>query len=154
MISVCDYCGCRRGGPTGELADEHVRLLELGDALEDAIDSGRDASGPFAVFMDLLQRHAAKEEIGLFVHARASTPLGDLIDTLCAEHDTLDRWLAHGPTGARVGDALLLLATHVDDEEHDLFPHVFLALDPEQWDEIELAHRAIDAVWTDGERES
>lgn len=48
-------------------------------------------------------------------------------------------------------DALRLLATHIDDEEYDLFPHIFHALDPEQWDEIELAHRAVEAVWDDGE---
>jgi hypothetical protein len=36
---------------------------------------------------------------------------------------------------------------HIDDEEYDLFPHIFHALDPEQWDEIELAHRAVEAVW-------
>lgn len=42
---MCDYCGCRRSGPT------------------------------------------AKEEVGLFVHAKTSTPLGDQIDALCKEHD-------------------------------------------------------------------
>jgi hypothetical protein len=46
-----------------------------------------------------------------------------------------------------VPKALLLLATHIDDEEYDLFPHIFHALDPEQWDEIELAYRAVEAVW-------
>ena len=43
--------------------------------------------------------------------------------------------------------ALRLLVTHIDDEEYDLFPHIIHALDPEQWDEIELAHRAVEAVW-------
>lgn len=144
---MCDYCGCRREGPTGELADEHVRLLELSELIEDTIDAGDDASVVFAEFLDLLQRHAAKEEIGLFEQARASTPLGDQIEVLCGEHETLHRWLAHGATGSRVPDAFRLLTTHIDDEEYDLFPHVFHALDPEQWDEIELAHRAVDATW-------
>jgi hypothetical protein len=45
----------------------------------------------------------------------------------------------------------LLLATHVADEGHDLFPHIIQALDPEQWDEIELAHRADEAVWNEPE---
>ena len=148
---MCDYCGCRREGPTGELADEHVRLLELSEIIEHATDAGEDVSTTFAHFVDLLQRHATKEEIGLFVHARASTPLGDRIDALCSEHETLNRWLAHGATGARVNDALLLLATHIEDEEYDLFPHVFHALDPEQWDEIELAHRAVDVVWDEAD---
>ena len=50
-------------------------------------------------------------------------------------------------TGAGVAEALKLLAQHIDDEEYDLFPHVFNALDPEQWDEIELAHTAVEAAF-------
>ena len=120
-------------------------------SLHDALHDGADASIVFAEFVRLLQMHAAKEEIGLFVQARRSTPLADQIDALCREHDDLHRWLADGPTGRHVPEALRLLVTHIDDEEYDLFPHIFHALDPEQWDEIELAHRAIEAVWDDGE---
>jgi hemerythrin-like domain-containing protein len=144
---MCDYCGCRRSGPTAELAAEHERLLELGDELYTARSQGADATEVFAEFVRLLQMHAAKEEVGLFVHAKASTPLADQIDVLCGEHDNLHQWLADGFTGPRVPDALRLLATHIDDEEYDLFPHIVHALDPEQWDEIELAHRAVGAVW-------
>ena len=68
----------------------------------------------------------------------------------CAgEHDDLHRWLADGPTGRHVPEALRLLVTHIDDEEYDLFPHIFHALDADQWEEIELAHRAVEAVWRD-----
>ena len=144
---MCDYCGCRRAGPTAELAAEHERLLELGDELHTALHDGTDAGDVFDEFVRLLQMHAAKEEVGLFVHAATTTPLGDRIETLCHEHEQLHDWLAHGLTGARVPEALRLLVTHIDDEEYDLFPHVFHALDPEQWAEIELAHRAVEAVW-------
>jgi hemerythrin-like domain-containing protein len=144
---MCDYCGCRRSGPTAELAAEHERLQELAEVLDTAQHEGTDATVVFDEFQRLLQMHAAKEEVGLFVHAKSSTPLGDQIDALCSEHDDLHRWLADGPTGPNVPKALLLLATHIDDEEHDLFPHIIHALDPEQWDEIELAHRAVEAVW-------
>lgn len=144
---MCDYCGCRRSGPTAELAAEHIRLLELADGVDTALYDGTDANVVFDEFVRLLQMHAAKEEIGLFVHAKSSTPLGDQIDALCSEHDDLHRWLADGPNGPLVPKALLLLATHIDDEEHDLFPHIIHALDPEQWEEIELAHRAVEAVW-------
>ena len=37
---MCDYCGCRRSGPTAELAEEHVRLRELGDVLQMPADRG------------------------------------------------------------------------------------------------------------------
>ena len=144
---MCDYCGCRRSGPTAELASEHERLIELAEVLDTALHNGTDATVVFDEFVRLLQMHAAKEEIGLFVHARSSTPLGDQIDALCSEHDDLHRWLGNGPTGQHVPKALRLLATHIDDEEHDLFPHIIHALDPEQWEEIELAHRAVEAVW-------
>ena len=143
---MCDYCGCRRSGPTAELADEHVRLQELSARLSEVRQAGADAISVFDEFVRLLQMHAAKEEVGLFVHARA-TPLAGQIDALCGEHDELNRLLSDGPDGAHVDQALALLATHIDDEEFDLFPHVFHALDPEQWDDIELAHRAVEAVW-------
>ncbi len=148
---MCDYCGCRRSGPTAELAAEHERLLELGDALHAALHGGAGDGAPevFAELVRLLRIHATKEEIGLFVHAKTSTPLADQIDALCREHEDLHRWLADGPRGARVPDALRLLVTHIDDEEWDLFPHIIHALDPEQWDEIELAHRAVDEVWAE-----
>jgi hemerythrin-like domain-containing protein len=144
---MCDYCGCRRSGPTAELAAEHERLVELGDVLHTALHDGIDAPDTFAEFVRLLEMHAAKEEIGLFVQAKASTPLGAQIEELCRQHDDLHRWLADGLAGAHVPEALRLLVTHIDDEEYDLFPHIIHALDPEQWDEIELAHRAIEAVW-------
>lgn len=146
---MCDYCGCRRSGPTSELAAEHERLLELGEHLDNCLDEP-DAPRTVAIFNEffrLLMMHAAKEEIGLFVHVKSTTPLGDTVDTLCQEHQDLHDWLSSGPAGPRVPDALRLLITHIDDEEYDLFPHVFHALDPEQWEEIELAHRAIEAVW-------
>lgn len=143
---MCDYCGCRRSGPTAELAAEHERLRELGEVIHTALRDGADATAAFAAFVKLLQMHAGKEEVGLFVHAKA-TPLAGQIDALCREHEDLNRWLANGFHGPRVPDALRLLVTHIDDEEYDLFPHIIHALDPEQWEEIELAHRAIEAVW-------
>ena len=85
---MCDYCGCRRSGPTAELAAEHVRLRELAETLHAALHDGTDAAAVFDEFVQLLQMHAAKEEVGLFVHA-APTPLGDQITELCREHDDL-----------------------------------------------------------------
>lgn len=147
---MCDYCGCRRSGPTSELAAEHERLIALRDEIWTAVVAGEDVGERFDELVTLLQRHATKEELGLFVHARALGPLAEQIDTLCAEHEILYRDLSGGPHGPRRDDAFKLLATHIDDEEYDLFPHVFHALDPEQWDEIELTHRAVDQVWDEG----
>ena len=134
---MCDYCGCRRSGPTAELAAEHERPAGTRRRRRQRPSTPAPTRAVvFDEFVRLLQMHAAKEEIGLFVHAKSSTPLGGQINTLCSEHDDLHRWLADGPTGPDVPKALLLLATHIDDEEHDLFPHIIHALDPEQWDEI------------------
>lgn len=146
---MCDYCGCRSTGPTAELAREHETLRELNDAIGEALWGGQDPTADFRRFVRLLEMHATKEEIGLFVHARAHPALSEQVKGLCAEHDDLRTWLADGPRGPRVRDALRLLDTHIDDEEYDLFPHVFHELDPEQWEEIELAHRAVEVVWSD-----
>ncbi|MEO5722739.1 MAG: hemerythrin domain-containing protein [Ilumatobacteraceae bacterium] len=150
---MCDYCGCRRSGPTAELAVEHVRLLELGDQVHDSLFYGdrrvTDVDAVFSELTDLLQMHAVKEEIGLFEHAKQIPQLADRITDLCQEHQDLYHWLADGPSGARVADALRLLVTHIEDEEYDLFPHIINVLDPEQWDEITLAHRAVEAAWAE-----
>lgn len=146
---MCNYCGCRKSGPTSELATEHQHLLRLAEILHRALHDGEDVGTVFAEFVRLLEMHAAKEEIGLFDHGQSLQPLADQIEVLCREHADLRRWLADGPTGLHVADALQLLVTHIDDEEYKLFPRLFHALDPEQWDEIELAHRAIETVWND-----
>jgi hypothetical protein len=122
-------------------------LLELGDMLHHALRHRENASIVFAEFVRLLQIHAAKEEIGLFEQARTLAPLANQIGALCREHAHLHRWLVDGLEGRHVPDALRLLVTHIDDEEYALFPHIFHALDPEQWEQIELAHRAIETVW-------
>lgn len=144
---MCDYCGCRESGPTAELAAEHVRLRELSHRLASAIATRRDASEAFAKFTALLNIHAAKEEVGLFPKVLDLGVMDDQIAQLIAEHDQLHSRLRDGPSGPDVAAALKLLATHIDDEEYDLFPHVFHALDPEDWDEIELAHRAVETVF-------
>lgn len=144
---MCDYCGCRDSGPTAELNAEHDRLLALSEMLHRALHHGSDPDTVFAEFTRLLAMHSAKEEIGLFIHAERETDLGEMIETLCGEHELLHQWLADGPNSARVPEALKLLAAHIEEEEFGLFPVAFHALDPEQWDEVELAHRAIEAVW-------
>ena len=60
---MCDYCGCRRSGPSSELAAGHERLLELGDVLHTALHDGTGAPDVFDQFV-LLQMHAAKGPIG------------------------------------------------------------------------------------------
>ncbi|HNL49309.1 MAG TPA: hemerythrin domain-containing protein [Microthrixaceae bacterium] len=144
---MCDYCGCRESGPTAELADEHVRLAELSARLSAALAARQDVTALFEEFTALLDRHAAKEEVGLFPKVLGLKVLDDDVAQLMAEHETLHRQLGHGPTGTEVGAALKLLAQHIDDEEFGLFPHIFHALDPEDWEEIELAHRAVDEVF-------
>ncbi len=145
---MCDYCGCRESGPTKELADEHVRLADLSDRLRAAAAAGSDDLPEiFHEFVHLLGMHAAKEEVGLFPQAAELGFLGDQLDDLVHEHEQLHEMLADGPSGRQVEAALKLLAQHIDDEEWDLFPHVIHALDPEQWDEIELAHLAVEEAF-------
>jgi hemerythrin-like domain-containing protein len=145
---MCDYCGCRRSGPTAELNAEHERLAELSEQLRLALASRQGVEEAFTEFVQLLTIHAAKEEVGLFPHAHDIGVLAESIETLIDEHEQLHRLLADGPTGPGVIAALKLLSQHIDDEEYDLFPHVFHALDPEQWEEIALAHLAVIEAFT------
>lgn len=147
VVGVCDYCGCRDAGPTAELNAEHDQLHELSVRLRAALDDGRDASGLFAEFTELLTIHAAKEEVGLFPQVRELGKLDEDLDQLIAEHETLHHQLGDGHAGTHVREALTLLGQHIDDEEWGLFPHVIHALDPEQWDEIALAHLAVEQAF-------
>lgn len=144
---MCDYCGCRESGPTAELAAEHVRLQILSEQLKAGLRAKEDISDLFDEFTHLLDMHAAKEEVGLFPKVNTLQVMDDQIAQLIAEHDKLHQQLGSGPAGRDVPAALKLLAQHIDDEEFDLFPHVIHALDPEDWEEIELAHRAVEEVF-------
>lgn len=144
---MCDYCGCRDSGPTAELNREHVRLAELSDSIKAAMLAKEDFSEEFEQFATLLDMHAAKEEVGLFPKVKKLEVMDEQIAQLIAEHEKLHQQLSFGPDGVEVGAALKLLAQHIDDEEWDLFPHIIHALDPEDWDEIELAHRAVEQVF-------
>lgn len=144
---MCDYCGCRDSGPTAELNREHVRLTALGEAIKSAMLAKADYSAEFEEFATLLDMHAAKEEVGLFPKVNKLEVMDDQITQLIAEHEKLHQQLSFGPDGAEVGAAIKLLAQHIDDEEWDLFPHIIHALDPEDWEEIELAHRAVEEVF-------
>lgn len=144
---MCDYCGCRDSGPTAELNREHVRLSELSDSIKAAMLAKEDYSEQFEQFATLLDMHAAKEEVGLFPKVNKLEVMDDQITQLIAEHEKLHKQLSFGPEGTEVGAALKLLAQHIDDEEWDLFPHIIHALDPEDWEEIELAHRAVEQVF-------
>jgi hemerythrin-like domain-containing protein len=148
---MCDYCGCRDSGPTAELAAEHATLQDLTGQLNEALAAGADAEAHrvFAELAHLLDVHAAKEEVGLFPQARLLGNIDDRIDDLIHDHDVLHGQLGAGPRGPDVQRALKLLSQHIDDEEWDLFPHVFHALDPEQWDEVALAHLAVEEAFAE-----
>lgn len=149
VIRVCDYCGCRDEGPTAELNAEHDQLHEMTLQLRSVLNDGGDPSALFAEFTHLLGMHAAKEEVGLFPQVRELGKLDEDLDQLVAEHETLHRQLGDGHAGAHVREALTLLGQHIDDEEWGLFPHVIHALDPEQWDEIALAHLAVEQAFAE-----
>ncbi|MEI2637818.1 MAG: hemerythrin domain-containing protein [Microthrixaceae bacterium] len=144
---MCDYCGCRESGPTAELAAEHVKLQLLSERLKARLDAKEDISDLFTEFTALLEMHAAKEEVGLFPKVNGLKVMDDQIAQLIAEHEQLHEQLGSGPVERDVRAAIKLLSQHIDDEEFDLFPHVIHALDPEDWDEIELAHRAVESVF-------
>lgn len=152
---MCDYCGCRDSGPTAELSQEHRRLGELSDQLRQGLAKVHDESdlgeiaSTFHEFVHLLGAHAAKEELGLFPEAEKLGFLGDTLNQLIEEHERLHEMLADGPGGQHVHGALDLLAQHIEDEEWELFPHTIYDFDPEQWDQIAMAHLAVEEAFAE-----
>lgn len=166
---MCDYCGCRDAGPTAELAREHESLLAASDRIEDLIDDipthiaahislatvgadtdtgmETDTDGIIAAFAAALERHAEREDLGIFERAAANPLLAERVEALVGEHAELRRLIGPYSTVGQLQAGFRLLRTHIEDEEYDLFPHIFHMFDPEDWDEVELAHRAVDAAW-------
>jgi hemerythrin-like domain-containing protein len=142
---VCDHCGCRNVGPTAELTREHDEILVLAWRVAEAddLDSGPGLEA-LEAFAELHGRHSRKEELGLFplvLEGGDCTP--EQIDTLVAEHRELDRNLAARRFSRRDYYAL---AAHIEAEESEVFPMAMFGFDNIMWDDMEHAHRHVDAA--------
>jgi hemerythrin-like domain-containing protein len=146
---VCEYCGCRQIAPLAELMDEHLALLDAAADVEAAQGRGDlpAAATGFRRFADLLDRHARREEDGVFAALRASGEFLDQVAELEQEHrdfhdgiETLDP----GDPGfaERAGAMFRHLSDHIDKEDLGIFPVSVVTLGASGWDIVARAHAA------------
>ena len=142
---MCDHCGCREYPPIAELTAEHAEILALAETLAGAVRQHQpvDAVGRERL-VQLLRVHVAKEEAGLYpllIDEMGEAP--DAFDHLEAEHRDLFEAIE---TGAFDHLALYALQRHIEEEEEVLFSGALFHFDGDTWDDLEAAHRGIDAV--------
>ncbi len=141
---MCDHCGCRNVGPTAELTAEHDQILSLAWELAEAHRLGQPSDqSTLARLKRLRSKHSTKEERGLFplvVETGDCTP--EQIDHLETEHRE-QAALLDGGTFTR--DDYYALAAHIEEEEFELFPMAMFGFDNLMWDDMENAHRTVDA---------
>lgn len=141
---MCDHCGCRAFPPIAELTADHERILQLGWTLAEA---ARNRQHPDETverdLLDLLDRHVAKEEAGLYPALIATGAVSrDEVSDLEAEHRDLRSSLTDGVFDRR---DFYALAAHIEDEEMELFPAAMLGFEEDEWEGTSDVHRAIDA---------
>jgi hemerythrin-like domain-containing protein len=137
---VCSYCGCESIEVVGRFMREHVDIINATGTLGRACDTGDLARvrASAAELAAILHPHTGAEEIGLFAVLAEDDEFTEHVQSLCAEHESLDALLelvAHGehdlfPVFERA------LRTHIDREENGLFPAAAIALAGPEWDRV------------------
>lgn len=140
---MCTYCGCESITVIGRFMAEHTEIVNAAGSLRLACEGGDPSQVAAAVDAvgALLHPHTRAEEVGLFAVMRQQEEFSDHIDSLCAEHTTLDAQLERIAAGEHdLVDAFLHdLRHHVDREDNGLFPASAIALDGPDWDEVDRA---------------
>lgn len=144
---MCTYCGCESIEVIGRLMGEHTDIINAAGELRRACKGGRAQQVTASVdrVEALLHPHTRDEETGLFAVMRRQEEFTDHIDSLCAEHTTLDEQLvAIRRAGADVDPVLVDtflhdLRHHIDREDNGLFPAAAIALDAPDWVEVDEA---------------
>ncbi|WP_238329830.1 hemerythrin domain-containing protein [Ornithinimicrobium humiphilum] len=123
---------------------EHTEIINAAGELRRACEGGDPSQVAAAAdrVEGLLHPHTRSEEVGLFAVMRRQEEFTDHIDSLCAEHTTLDAQLA-AIRGADPGDPALVdrflhdLRHHIDREDNGLFPASAIALEGPDWEEVD-----------------
>lgn len=139
---MCDHCGCRAFPPIAELTADHEMILQLGWTLAEAARNRQHPDETVARnLLDLLDRHVAKEETGLYPALIAIGAVSrDEVGDLEAEHRDLRRSLTGGAFDRR---DFYALAAHIEDEEMELFPAALLGFEDDDWEVTSDAHRGV-----------
>lgn len=153
---MCSYCGCENIALIGRFMAEHVEIVNALTALRAAChDADAAAVGAAVDAMEaLLHPHTGAEEVGLFAQLRLQDEFADTIDSLCAEHVTLDAQLMAIRGGEHTAYEQFEhdLRRHIDHEDNGLFPAAAIAMSGPDWEEA-LARtpgRGLDGRWDAG----
>ncbi len=138
---MCTYCGCESIEVIGRFMAEHTEIVNAAGVLRRACAEGDPAQVVAAAerVEGLLHPHTRAEEVGLFTVMRRQEEFTDHIDSLCAEHTTLDEQLE----AIKAGDHQLVdtflhdLRHHIEREDNGLFPASAIALDSPDWGEVD-----------------
>lgn len=136
---MCDYCNCRSHPEIAELSAEHDRLEAMLHELAARVSAGDElgAQASLTALRGALERHAGREEGGVFAALRAVDVDGGYLDGFLEDHDAL-HGLVDGTGGwrERAAEVTRLLHAHIQREESDLFPAAHQLLTPRQWDAV------------------
>ena len=136
---MCSYCGCRDISLIGRFMAEHEEIVNVAGVLHRASEGNdpHDVRQALEHTIAHLHPHTTAEEQGLFAVLRRNPDFTDHVDTLCAEHASLDA------LGERIlaGETDLIdryfneLRDHINKEENGLFPAAAIEMDGPDWEE-------------------
>lgn len=136
---MCSYCGCRSISLIGRFMDEHEDIVNVAGILHRAAE-GTDPHSVQAALEDTISHlhpHTVAEEQGLFDVLRRNPDFTEHVDTLCAEHTSLDA-LAERIRAGEVGlidQFVSELRDHINKEENGLFPAAAIEMDGPDWED-------------------
>ena len=98
---MCSYCGCRAIPTIARLFDEHTDIINAMGTVRRAVAADDDVATASAAraLGSKLHRHTAVEERGLLAELRQDPEFTVHVDTLCAEHRTIDDLLTQVSQG-------------------------------------------------------
>ena len=155
---MCEYCGCQQITAIADLTREHDALVTQMSIVSAHLAAGRNdaAAAGCRDMMIILGPHTQVEEHGLFPQLTDEFP--SHVQALRAEHTQIEGVLLesalHTPIDPTWPDRLLstfyLLREHILKEQDGMFPAALIALDGDQWDQVDAARAQAGHPLADG----
>lgn len=138
---MCDHCGCRAFPPIAELTAEHVEILAMAWELAEAARTGHpSAPGVLDNLLALLDLHVVKEEAGLYPEL---LQVGGLTEEACAELEEEHRLVRAALVSGRFDRREFYeLASHIEEEEMELFSAARFNFEEPEWEDMAGVHLA------------
>jgi hemerythrin-like domain-containing protein len=144
---MCEYCGCQQIAAIADLTREHDALVAHMSIVRAHLSAGRHdaAAAGCRTMVTILGPHTQVEEDGLFPLLAGEFP--GHVQALRTEHTRIESVLLEAeyvtPTDPAWPERLLrtfsLLREHILKEQDGMFPAALIALDGDQWDQVDAA---------------